>query len=351
MTNTQASTAAGTTVGRSRGSIRIARSLWYTGPQQVEIRSDRLAPTPPGWLTIETHYSAISRGTEQLIWNGAIDQGEWQRMRAPFQEGDFPFPVKYGYSAAGVVVDGPPEWIGANTFTLFPHQDVFALPADRVTRLPDDLPLRRATLAANMETALNAIWDSGIGPADKVVIVGAGIVGLLLTFLTARIPGTVVKVVDVSPARRQIVRDMGASFMAADTQLADALGDDADVVFHTSASQPGLTTAINACGFEATLVELSWYGSKSVNVGLGGAFHSKRLRLISSQVGHVASSRRARWSHARRLAAAASFLNHDILDQLVTDSVAFDQLPAQMAAIFNNTGGGLAPVIAYPPAT
>ena len=329
----------------------MARSLWYTAPHTVEIRSERLPTTPQGSLTIETHYSAISRGTEQLIWNGAIGESEWQRMRAPFQDGDFPFPVKYGYSAAGTVVDGPSEWIGVNTFALFPHQDVFTLPADRVTRLPEAIPLQRATLAANIETALNAIWDSGAGPADKIVIIGAGIVGLLLTYLAARMPGTTVVVVDVAPARRAIVEAMGATFVAANTNLADTLGDDADVVFHTSASQPGLTTAINACGFEATLVELSWYGSTAINVNLGGAFHSKRLRLISSQVGHVAASRRARWSHARRLQAAAALLDDDILDQLVGDSIPFDQLPTQMADIFDKSGGGLAPIIAYPPST
>ena len=356
MTNSTHGAAFGTTVGRSRGSIRIARSLWYTAPHKVEIRSERLQPAPPGSLTIETHYSAISRGTEQLIWNGTIDQSEWQRMRAPFQDGDFPFPVKYGYSAAGTVVDGPSEWIGANTFALFPHQDVFTLPADRVTRLPDAVPLKRATLAANMETALNALWDSGAGPADKIVIVGAGIVGLLLTYLAARMPGTNVIVVDVAPARRTTVEAMGATFVAADeslanTLLSDSLGDNADVVFHTSASQPGLATAINACGFEGTLVELSWYGNAAINVSLGGSFHSKRLRLISSQVGHVAVSRRARWSHTRRLQAAAALLNDDILDQLVGDSIPFDQLPTQMAGIYANSGGGLAPIIAYPPST
>lgn len=340
-----------TTVSRSRGSIRIAQSLWYTAPHTVEIRSERLPPAPTGWLTIETHYSAISRGTEQLIWRGAIAESEWQRMRAPFQDGDFPFPVKYGYSAAGVVIDGPPEWIGTNTFALYPHQDVFALPADRVTRLPDGIPLQRATLAANMETALNAVWDSGTGPADKIVIVGAGIVGLLITYLTARLPGSDVFVVDVAPERRAIVEAMGATFAPAGADVGDTIGDDADVVFHTSASAPGLATAINACGFEAALIELSWYGDATLNVALGGAFHAKRLRLISSQVGHVATTRRARWSHDRRLQAAAALLDDALLDQLVGTSVPFDQLTTQMPTIFDTAGGGLAPVIAYPAAT
>ena len=329
----------------------MARSLWYTAPHTVETRSHRLPQLLPGWLTIETHYSAISRGTEQLIWHGAVPESEWLRMRAPFQDGDFPFPVKYGYSAAGVVIDGPPEWIGANTFALHPHQDIFALPIDQVTRLPADVPLKRATLAANMETALNAVWDSGVGPGEKIVIVGAGVVGLLVTYLTARIPGTDVTVIDVAPERRAIVEAMGATFAQAGNAAAPATGDDADVVFHTSASAPGLASAIDACGFEAALVELSWYGDRTTGVNLGGAFHAKRLRLISSQVGHVATTKRARWSHARRLASAAALLDDPLLDQLVGKTVAFEQLASQMTDIFADKGGSLAPVIAYPAAS
>lgn len=329
----------------------MARALWYTAPGKVELRPERLAPLAPGWLTIETHFSAISRGTEQLIWHGAIAESEWQRMRAPFQDGDFPFPVKYGYSAAGVVIDGPPEWIGTNTFALYPHQEVFALPAANAIRLPEGVPLKRATLAANMETALNAVWDSGAGPADRIVIVGAGVVGLLITFLVARLPGTQTYVVDVVPERRAIVEAFGATFVAAGEDAGAAIGEDADVVFHTSASAGGLHTAIAACGFEAALVELSWYGNATIEIGLGGAFHAKRLRLVSSQVGHVATSRRARWTHGRRLQAAAGLLADDRLDALVGDTVPFDQLSTQMADILGGARGGLAPVIAYPPAS
>ncbi len=340
-----------TTVSRSRGSIQMAQSLWYSAPHTVEMRSHRLPQLPPGWLMIETHYSAISRGTEQLIWHGAVPESEWQRMRAPHQEGDFPFPVKYGYSAAGVVINGPPEWIGANTFALHPHQDMFALPIEQIIRIPETVPLKRATLAANMETALNAVWDSGVGPGEKIVIVGAGIVGLLLTYLTARMPGTEVIVVDIAPERRTIVETIGATFAQAGSTNASAIGDDADVVFHTSANARGLTTAIDACGFEAALIELSWYGSAKTEISLGGAFHAKRLRLVSSQVGHVATAKRARWNYARRLRCAAALLDDPLLDQLVGKTVPFDQVASQMTDIFADKGGSLAPVIAYPAAT
>lgn len=329
----------------------MARSLWYTAQEQVELRSERLTASPRDMLTIETHYSAISRGTERLIWSGAVPPAEWQRMRAPFQIGDFPFPVKYGYSAAGVVVDGPPEWLGANTFALHPHQDFFSVPIDRVTRLPHGLPLRRATLAANMETALNGLWDGAVGPGDKVVVVGAGIVGLLVAYLAARIPGTDVHVVDVAADRRAVAQAFGAQFHTADADLVSQLGDDADVAYHTSAHADGLATALSCCGFEATLVEMSWYGDRDVPVSLGGAFHSKRLRLVSSQVGHVSASRRSRWSYARRLETAVGLLNDNVLDQLVEGSIAFDDLPARIGSVFSGDTGGLSPVIVYPAAS
>lgn len=340
-----------TPTNRSRGSIRVARSLWYSAPRTVELRSERLPPSPAGWVTIETHYSGISRGTERLVWSGAVPASEWQRMRAPFQSGDFPFPVKYGYSAAGVVIDGPAEWIGKYTFALHPHQDVFSLPADRVTLLPEGLPLARATLAANMETALNAVWDSGAGPGDKVVVVGAGVVGLLVAYLTARTPGTQVTVVDVAAERAVVVGQMGAMFVQAGADAPDRIGDDADVVFHTSASADGLAVAIGACGFEATLIEMSWYGDRQISFGLGGAFHARRLRLVSSQVGQVATSRRARWSYARRLETAASLLDDPVLDRLVDETVAFDDLPSRMADILEGKSTSLSPVIAYSPTT
>ena len=334
-------------VHRSRGSMRIARALWYTAPETVEIRTERLAPAPPGWLTIETHFTAISRGTERLVWSGRIAPSEWQRMRAPNQSGEFPFPVKYGYSASGQVVDGPKEWLGLNTFALFPHQNVFSLPPEGVVRVPDHVPLKRATLAANMETALNGLWDSAAGPGDRIVVVGAGIVGLLIAYLASRLPATSVHVIDPAPERRTIAESFGATFHAPDAVSADMIGGDADVVFHASATAAGLQTAIDLAGFEAALVEMSWYGDRPVVIALGGAFHAKRLRIISSQVGHVAAARRVRWPHARRLETAAALLDDERLDGLLTTTVAFDDLPRRIADILGAGAGGLSPVVAY----
>ena len=264
-------------------------------------------------------------------------------MRAPFQEGSFPFPVKYGYSVAGMVVCGPPDLIGRTVFTLYPHQTTFSVPRGSVVPLPDKIPPRRAILAANMETALNALWDSGAGPGDKIVIVGGGSVGLLVTSLAARLPGAEVIVCDIDPAREAISRALGASF-----SLPDALGKaEADVVFHASATPSGLATALLSAGFEASIIELSWYGSVEVPAALGAAFHSKRLRLISSQVGAVSSSRRARWTHTRRLAKALSLLGDDRLDSLITDEVAFDELPDALPELLAPRSPSLITAVRY----
>jgi NADPH:quinone reductase-like Zn-dependent oxidoreductase len=337
-------------VQRSRGLMHMARALWYTAPETVEIRSEHLLPAPPGWLTIQTHFSAISRGTERLVWSGRIAPTEWQRMRAPAQSGEFPFPVKYGYSSAGQVIDGPKEWIGLNTFALYPHQDIYHLTPERVVRVPDHIPLARATLAANMETALNGVWDSAAGPGDRIVVVGAGVIGLLIAYLTAALPGTKVDVIDPMAERRTLVESFGATFHTPGPDTHENLGADADVVFHASATAPGLQGAIDLAGFEARVVEMSWYGDRPVEVALGGAFHAKRLTLVSSQVGHVATNRRARWTHARRLETAAALLDDDRLDALLAGTIAFDELPSRIADILQGNEGGLSPVIAYDPA-
>ncbi len=324
-----------------------ARALYYVAPRAAEIRPADLSAMNIGdngnRVIVSALWSGISRGTEKLVFEGRVPESEFERMRAPLQEGSFPFPVKYGYSVAGVVVGGAPDLIGRKVFTLHPHQTLFSVPRDAVAPLPDTLPARRAILAANMETALNAMWDSGAGPGDKIVIIGAGAVGLLVTSLAARLPGAEVLVCDIDPAREAIARALGASF-----SLPDALGNaEADVVFHASGTPSGLATALVSAGFEARIIELSWYGSAEVPVPLGTAFHSKRLRLISSQVGAVSDSRRARWTHTRRLAKALLLLVDDRLDALITDEVAFDELPDALPGLLSPRSSSITTAIRY----
>lgn len=335
---------------RSTGRIQVARALWYVRTGVVEIRQAQLPPLEPGKVQVRALYSGVSRGTERLIINGLVPKHEQQRMRAPLQEGDFPFPVKYGYCATGMVEAGPQELLGREVFCLHPHQDIYQLPAAMAVPLPDGLSARRATLAANMETALNAVWDSGAGPADRIVVVGAGIVGLLVAFVAARLPGSQVKVIDPVEARGDLVRAMGADFHMSFNSgggSKDMENGVADVVFHTSATEAGLATAIAAAGLEGTIVELSWYGDKRIAVPLGGAFHSQRLRLISSQVGQVSPGRRPRWDYRRRIEAALRLLADPVLDKLLTTEIAFDDAPAKLPSLLAPDAQGLAPIIKY----
>jgi NADPH:quinone reductase-like Zn-dependent oxidoreductase len=328
---------------RSTGKSRLARAVWYAKKGVVELRQAELKPLARGEARVRTLFSGISRGTERLVLTGSIGQGEWERMRGPRQEGTFPFPVKYGYCATGVVEAGPPEVLRRTVFCLHPHQDVFQVPALELAPVPEGVPARRATLAANMETALNGLWDSAAGPGDRIVVVGAGVIGLLLTSLAARLPGAVVATVDVEEARRPVIEGLGAGFARPEHAPTDA-----DVVFHASGTSAGLNTAINCAGFEATVVEMSWYGNNAVAVDLGGAFHSRRLKLVSSQVGHVSPGRRPRWDHRRRLDAALALLDNPALDALVAEEIAFEDAPRALPRLLAPHAPGLAPVIRYP---
>lgn len=327
---------------RSTGIRRVAHAVWYVRPGVAEMRTSQIVPPRDGQALVKTLFTGISRGTERLVLSGAVPEAEWPRMRAPMQEGEFPFPVKYGYCAVGRVEAGPPALLGETVFCLHPHQDWFLAPVSMLVPIPQGLPARRATLAANMETALNALWDSGAGPADRIVVVGAGVIGLLIAYLAARLPGAEVCVIDIAAERRALVETLGARFQCG------GAGEGADVVFHTSVTPQELEAAIASAGLEGTVVELSWYGEREVPVRLGGAFHSQRLRLLSSQVGHVSPGRRPRWDYRRRIEAALRLLADDRLDALVDQEIAFDAAAAELPKLLGPGATGLAPVIRYP---
>lgn len=319
-----------------------ASALWYQSQGKACLQSEPLRAPQANEALVKTNFSLVSRGTERLVFSGLVPESEWQRMRAPLQAGDFPFPVKYGYAAVGQVIEGPDALKGRTVFALHPHQDWFTAPLTWLTPVPDGVPARRAVLAANMETALNGIWDGRALPGQRIVVVGAGIVGLLIAYLAARIPGCEVIVADVLPQRRAIAEAFGAHFLPP-----DQLADNADLVFHTSAHPAGLQAALAACAHEAKLVELSWYGAKKVDVALGEAFHVKRLQLISSQVGHVAPAMRSRWSHGRRLGKALDLLADPKLEGLLDHEIAFADMPAACPALFANEATGLTALIGY----
>jgi threonine dehydrogenase-like Zn-dependent dehydrogenase len=319
-----------------------ARALWYVTRGRTELRQAPLPPTGPEDVRVKTLWSALSRGTERLVFEGRVSITESERMRAPLQEGDFPYPVKYGYCAVGVVEEGRRELLGRTVFALHPHQERFVAPVYLVAPVPEAVPPRRAVLAANMETALNALWDSGAGPGDRILVVGAGVVGLLVGYLAARLPGAEVTMVDIDLSRRAVAKHLGCEFR----KPLDAPGE-ADVVFHASATAPGLACALSCAGEEASVVEMSWYGDAPVAAPLGLDFHSRRLKLISSQVSQVAASRRPRWTHRRRLEKALALLADERLDALVIEEVAFPDLPAELPRLLAPGAPGLATLVRY----
>ncbi|MDP4006168.1 zinc-binding alcohol dehydrogenase [Methylobacterium sp. NEAU K] len=306
------------------------------------MRREVLGPPELGALAVETVWTALSRGTERLVFEGLVPETLYERMRAPSQEGSFPFPVKYGYCAVGRI-EGPADKEPAFVFALQPHQEHFAARPESLHRLPPSVPPRRAILAANMETALNAVWDSGAGPGDRIAIVGAGVVGLIVAYLCSGLIGCEVTVTDLLPERAAIARSFGAAFAEADATEPGK----ADVVFHASANPDGLALALTLGGDEARVMELSWYGTRAVAAPLGLDFHVRRLSLVSSQVGQVAASRRPRWTYARRMQKALSLLADPRLDALITDEVAFADLPGALPRLLAPGAGGLCTAVRY----
>jgi len=320
-----------------------ARAFWVAAPGVGEIRREPLPRPGPGDVVVRALYSGISRGTEALVFRGEVPASEVARMRAPFQAGDFPAPVKYGYASVGVVESGPPTLAGRTVFCLHPHQTRYVVPAEAAHVLPDDVPAARAVLAANLETAINGVWDGAPRVGDRVAVIGGGVVGCLVAWLAGRIPGCRVELVDTNGERAAIASRLGIGFATPDRATPEA-----DLVFHASGVPEGLATALRLAAFEAVVVEMSWYGDRAVPVPLGEAFHSRRLTLRASQVGAVAARQRSRWPHRRRLALALALLADPCLDGLVTGESPFEALPEVMAASARGPGRTLCHRVAYP---
>jgi 2-desacetyl-2-hydroxyethyl bacteriochlorophyllide A dehydrogenase len=316
--------------------------FWITEPGRAEIRNEVLAAPRPGEALVKAMYSGISRGTEALVFQGRVPVTEYARMRAPFQAGDFPGPVKYGYSSVGLVEQGPRGLVDRHVFVLYPHQTRYVVSAQSVHMLPDNVPSERAVLAANLETAINALWDGRPHVGDRISVVGGGTVGCLVAWLAGRTAGCDVELVDSNPRRGDIARTIGVRFASP-----DGARENADLVIHASGTPAGLDLALRVAGFESTIVELSWYGDGAVPAALGGAFHARRLTLKSSQVGTVATSQRARWDARRRMQLALTLLADSTLDALITGESVFDDLPAVMANLATAPGDTLCHRIRY----
>ena len=323
--------------------VFLSQSLWYVAPERAEIRTEALASLTNKCVRVRALFGALSRGTESLVYRGLVPESEYSRMAAPWMGGTFPFPVEYGYSNVGIVEAGPSDWIGKHVFALQPHKTIYQTFTQDVVLLPVGVSPERAVLAANMETALNAVWDATPGPGDHIAVIGGGVVGCLVAYLCGHLPGAEVTLVDINPKRAMIARSLGVHFSSPEMAPSDC-----DVVFHCSASATGLATAMEAAGNESTVLELSWYGANLVQAPLGGAFHSRQIRLQSSQVGHVSSSHRARWTHQRRLQTALKLLTDERLDTLLETAVDFFDLPDRLTDLLGAQSDALCSLIQYP---
>jgi hypothetical protein len=319
-----------------------ARAFWIAAPGFGEIRSERLPARANDQVVVRALYSGISRGTEALVFQGRVPESESERMRAPFQAGAFPAPVKYGYASVGIVEEGPPDLQGQAVFVLHPHQTRYVVPAAAVHVLPGGVPPSRAILAANLETAINGLWDARPQVGDRIVVIGGGTVGCLVAWLAGQMPGCEVELVDLNPDRAVIAAALGVRFASPDTVTTAA-----DLVIHSSGSPAGLELALKVAGFEAIIVEMSWYADTVVPLRLGEAFHAGRLTLKSSQVGTVAPGQRSRWDTRRRMQLALNLLSDPALDALITGETAFDALPDVMGEIARAPGGTLCHRIRY----
>ncbi|MEV5358096.1 zinc-binding alcohol dehydrogenase [Streptomyces sp. NPDC052693] len=297
------------------------RAFWIDSPGRGAIRDVALREPGEDEVLVRTLFSGVSRGTETLVFRGGVPVSQHTAMRAPFQEGDFPGPVKYGYLNVGVVEQGPGTLAGRTVFCLYPHQTRYVVPASAVTPVPDTVPAERAVLAGTVETAVNALWDAAPLIGDRIAVVGGGMVGCSVAALLARFPGVRVQLVDADPSRAKTAEALGVSF--ATPQDADG---DRDLVVHASATEQGLARSLELLAAEGTVVELSWYGDRKVSLPLGEAFHSRRLTIRSSQVGTVSPARPGR-TYADRLAVALDLLADPALDALITGECAFEDLP------------------------
>ncbi|MFD8378091.1 zinc-binding alcohol dehydrogenase [Streptomyces sp. NPDC059679] len=321
---------------------RVARAFWLRTPGHGEVREVPLPVPGADDVVVRALFSGVSRGTETLVFRGGVPESQYATMRAPFQEGEFPGPVKYGYLNVGVVEEGPAALLGRTVFSLYPHQTRFVVPASAVTPVPETVPAARAVLAGTVETAVNALWDAAPLIGDRIAVIGAGMVGASVAAVLARFPAVRVQLVDANPARAGIAEALGVDFA-----LPEEAAGDCDLVVHASATEAGLARALELLAPEGTVLELSWYGDRRVSLPLGEAFHSRRLVVRSSQVGTVSPARGSRRTFADRLALALELLADPALDALVTGECAFEELPEVLPRLASGELPGLCHRVRY----
>jgi NADPH:quinone reductase-like Zn-dependent oxidoreductase len=319
-----------------------ARAFWVRSPGHGEIRPLTIARPGPAEVLVRTLHSGVSRGTETLVFSGGVPSTLYEVMRAPFQDGDFPGPVKYGYLNVGIVEEGPAELVDRTVFCLYPHQTRYVVPVSAVTPVPDTVPAARAVLAGTVETAVNALWDAAPLLGDRIAVVGAGMVGCCVAALVAKLPGTRLELVDVDPGRASVAAALGIPFAPP-----DAAAGGCDLVIHASATSDGLARSLELLALDGTVVDLSWYGDRRVSLPLGEDFHVRRLTIRSSQVGTVSPAQRGRRTYADRLALSLELLADPAFDALLTGSSAFEELPSLLPRLASGEQPALCHVVNY----
>jgi NADPH:quinone reductase-like Zn-dependent oxidoreductase len=319
-----------------------AYAFWLRAPGCGEIRRVTLPQPRCDEVMVRTVRSGVSRGTETLVFRGGVPAGQYAAMRAPYQEGDFPGPVKYGYLNVGVVEQGPSELRGRTVFCLYPHQTAYVVPADAVAVVPHGIPAARAVLAGTVETAVNALWDARPLLGDRVTVVGAGMVGCCVARLLRQFPAVQVELVDVNADRADVAARLDVDFALP----ADA-ADGRDLVVHASATSAGLQRSLELLAAEGTVLDLSWYGDSDVRLSLGGAFHARRLGIRASQVSTLSPARSGRLTTADRLALALGLLRDPAFDALLTGRSSFYELPDLMTRLVDGSLSAVCHTIAY----
>jgi NADPH:quinone reductase-like Zn-dependent oxidoreductase len=313
-----------------------ATAFWIDEPGAGLLRHQFVADATDGEVLVRTLHTGISRGTETSVFLGQVPTGEYDRMRAPYQQGEFPGPVKYGYLNVGLVEQGPGELLGRTVFTLFPHQSLFVVPATAVVPVPSGVPARRAVLAGAVETAVNVLWDAAPVVGDRITVVGAGMIGCCIARLANGIPGADVVLVDVEPSRAAVADRLGVQFAGPDEAPLDR-----DIVINASGSEAGLQLALTSVVTDGEVIEASWFGDRPVTLQLGGDFHSRRLSIRSSQVGVVAARRRGTHTTRDRLSLALDLLRDPVFDAVLGDASSWRELPEVIAVMAEGRDTGL----------
>jgi hypothetical protein len=318
-------------------------SYWVVSPSQGQIRDTPMMSLSKDTLSLETLFTGISPGTERLVGMGKVPEECWEKMRCLYMEGSFDFPLKYGYSLVGQAITGSET--GKRFFVMHPHQSRVVVARSDALELPDWLPSQRATLIPNMETALNAVWDAQVSQKDKILIVGGGIIGILISFVLSKEYGIQPDFLEQDRQRIQYLKQLpwlGNSRLGTDYREGNY-----NIAFHTSSSSSGLQSGIDALAFEGRCIELSWYGTQSVSLQLGGSFHYQRKQIIASQVSAIAQPKRSLIDYSQRKEQVLGLLGDATLDILLQPAIAFLELPTFMSLLYQRQVHPVSPLVEY----